>query len=164
MSVVFVLFRTLVYASLFIGVLLIWIPGRLLGRSGLAPPAGLGPAQIAGAIVSVLGALLAVWCIATFWITGRGTPAPFDPPRRLVERGPYRWVRNPMYVGAGFALAGAALFYRSLALLGYALVFLIAMQAFVVGLEEPTLRRTFGAGYQDYCRRVARWWPRRPRA
>jgi protein-S-isoprenylcysteine O-methyltransferase Ste14 len=73
----------------------------------------------------------------------RGTPAPFDPPRRLVVLGPYRLIRNPMYVGAGLGLTGAALFYQSIPLLGYAGVFLTITHLFVVLYEEPTLRRTF---------------------
>jgi len=66
-----------------------------------------------------------------------------------------------MYAGAGLALAGAALYYQSIALLGYAAVFLIVMQGFVVLYEEPTLRRTFGNEYEAYCRQVGRWWPTR---
>jgi len=94
-------------------------------------------------------------------VIGRGTPAPFDPPRRLVVVGPYRLVRNPMYIGASLALAGAALFYESWALLGYCTVFALVMHLFVVVYEEPTLRTTFGGDYVRYCERVRRWWPRR---
>ena len=65
-----------------------------------------------------------------------------------------------MYVGAGLALAGAALFYRSIPLLGYAAAFLLGMQGFVVVYQEPILRQTFDRDYEAYCRRVGRWWPR----
>lgn len=106
---------------------------------------------------------MALWCILTFVRVGHGTPAPFDPPRRLVERGPYRFVRNPMYLGAVLALAAAALFYESWPLLAYAGLFLIAGHLIVTGYEEPTLRRSFGVEYEAYCRRVSRWWPRLPR-
>ena len=99
-------------------------------------------------------------CVLTFALLGRGTPAPFDPPRRLVIRGPYRFVRNPMYIGAGLALGGAALFYNSVWLLAYVVLFLLAAHIFVVWYEEPTLRRTFGEEYDSYCRRVRRWWPK----
>ena len=64
-------------------------------------------------------------------------------------------------VGAGFALAGAALFYQSVPLVGYAGVFLIVSHVFVVLYEEPTLRKMFGTDYEAYCRRVGRWWPKR---
>jgi len=110
----------------------------------------------------VSGAVLALWCIATFVMIGRGTPAPFDPPRRLVVAGPYRLVRNPMYIGAALAMAGAALFYESWALLGYCVAFVFITHLFVVAYEEPALRATFGTPYVRYCERVQRWWPKRP--
>jgi protein-S-isoprenylcysteine O-methyltransferase Ste14 len=110
--------------------------------------------------MAVAGAALALSCILTFARLGKGTPAPFDPPRHLVVGGPYRFLRNPMYVGAAVALTGAALFYESIALALYAGAFLLVTHAFVVWYEEPTLRATFGGEYEGYCRRVRRWWPR----
>src|SRR5438094_4771461 len=74
----------------------------------------------------------------------KGTPAPFDPPRKLVIRGPYRFVRNPMYIGAGMTLAGAALFYESISIFIYAGLFFLITHLFVVLYEQPTLRRTLG--------------------
>jgi protein-S-isoprenylcysteine O-methyltransferase Ste14 len=152
--------RTLVYATLFIGFLLVYLPARVLARTGIHRPASFGIAQIGGAVLCALGMALALWCVATFIRIGKGTPAPFDAPRRLVVRGPYQFVRNPMYLGAGFALAGAALFYGSGWLLTYAVAFLLFFHLFVVFYEEPTLERKFGADYEDYRRRVHRWWPR----
>ena len=157
----FVLARALTYATLFIGLVLIIVPSRVLSWSGINPPAHIGVWQGAGMILGATGAAVALSCILTFALVGKGTPAPFDPPRRLVVRGPYRFVRNPMYVGAGLALAGAAIFYRSLALGGYTGLFLLTMHAFVVIYEEPTLRQTFGNDYDEYCGKVWRWWPRR---
>ena len=156
----FVLVRAITYATLFIGFLLVFLPARVLSWSGIVRPASIGPAQVAGAIVGLSGAAIALWCIGTFIVIGRGTPAPFDPPRRLVDAGPYGFVRNPMYIGAGLALAGAALFYESWALLGYCAAFVLITHLFVVVYEEPTLRATFGAPYVQYCERVRRWWPR----
>jgi protein-S-isoprenylcysteine O-methyltransferase Ste14 len=160
MTVWFALLRGAAYASVFVGFLLIFLPARMLEWSGLTAPRTLGPAQFLGAVVVVLGGALALWCIVTFSIAGRGTPAPFDPPRRLVVAGPYRYVRNPMYWGAVLALSGAALFYRSVALAGYDALFFVAMNLFVFGHEEPALRRSFGPEYEAYCRSVGRWWPR----
>ncbi|HEV8580282.1 MAG TPA: isoprenylcysteine carboxylmethyltransferase family protein [Thermoanaerobaculia bacterium] len=156
-----VLIRAIVYAALFIGFVLVFLPAQVLSAAGVTPPAWFGPAQLAGMVVAAFGAAVAIWCILTFALVGRGTPAPFDPPWRLVARGPYRYVRNPMYLGAGLALAGAALFYQSGALWAYAGGFLVLMHLFVVLYEEPTLRRTFGDDYAAYCRRVHRWWPGR---
>ena len=77
-------------------------------------------------------------------------------------RGPYAFVRNPMYLGAGTALAGAALYYQSLPLFAYLAGFILAAHSFVLLYEERTLRRRFGVDYERYCERVARWVPRRP--
>lgn len=156
----FVLVRAVTYAALFIGFVLIYVPARLLSWSGIVSPAAIEVPQVAGMVIGAAGATVALWCIFTFASIGRGTPAPFDPPRRLVIQGPYRFVRNPMYIGAGLALASAALFYESLPLLGYAGAFLVVTHLFVVWYEEPTLRRTFGQEYEAYCRHVRRWWPR----
>jgi protein-S-isoprenylcysteine O-methyltransferase Ste14 len=155
----FVLIRALTYAALFIGLVLIYLPASLLSWSGIARPASIEAQQIAGMAIGAAGAAEALWCVLTFAFIGRGTPAPFDPPRRLVTQGPYRFVRNPMYIGAGLALAGAALFYESLPLLVYTGLFLLITHLFVVLYEEPTLRRTFGQEYEAYCHRVRRWRP-----
>jgi protein-S-isoprenylcysteine O-methyltransferase Ste14 len=155
----FVFARAVTYSALFIGFLLIYLPGRVLSWSGFVRPPIAGP-QVAGMLIGAAGVAVALWCIFTFAMIGRGTPAPFDPPRRLVIRGPYRFVRNPMYIGAGLALASAALFYESLPLLAYAGLFFLATHVFVMLYEEPTLRRTFGEEYEAYCRQVGRWWPR----
>jgi protein-S-isoprenylcysteine O-methyltransferase Ste14 len=157
---VFALVRAVTYATLFIGLVLVFLPARVLAWSGITRPAEFGLAQVTGLVLGTAGAVLALWCVATFAIRGRGTPAPFDPPRRLVVLGPYRVVRNPMYIGAALALAAAALFYQSVALLGYTAVFIAITHLFVITYEEPTLRRLFGADYETYCRQVSRWWPR----
>jgi protein-S-isoprenylcysteine O-methyltransferase Ste14 len=156
----FVLARAATYATLFVGLLLVFLPRRILQSSGIVPPATFGFVEVAGVVVGVAGGALALWCILAFAIIGKGTPAPFDPPRQLVVVGPYRYVRNPMYIGAGLALAGAAIFYRSLPLLGYLGLFLLATHAFVVLYEEPTLTRLFGQQYRDYQTSVRRWLPR----
>ena len=154
----FLFIRTVTYSVLFIGLVLVFLPAQLLPASALARPEAIGAPQLAGMAVALGGGAIALWCILTFAVAGRGTPAPFDPPRRLVVRGPYAVVRNPMYLGAALALGGASLFYQSLPLLGYAAAFVLVTHAFVVLYEEPTLRRTFGADYEAYCRRVRRWW------
>ncbi len=158
-----VLIRAITYATLFIGVVLVFLPAELLSGAGVTRPPRLGTLQLAGMIVAAAGASVAVWCILAFALIGRGTPAPFDPPRRLVVRGPYRYVRNPMYLGAGLALAGAALFYQTGLLWSYALGFILVMHLAVVVYEEPTLRETFGKDYETYCQQVRRWWPTFPK-
>jgi protein-S-isoprenylcysteine O-methyltransferase Ste14 len=156
----FVLARAATYATLFIGLLLVFVPRRILESTGLVRPPTLGLLEVAGIIVGVAGGALALWCIVTFAVVGRGTPAPFDPPHKLVVQGPYRHVRNPMYLGAALALCGAAIFYRSMPLLAYVGLFLLATHGFVVLYEEPTLERVFGDAYRAYRARVRRWLPR----
>jgi protein-S-isoprenylcysteine O-methyltransferase Ste14 len=156
----FMLARAVTYATLFVGLVLIFLPATILTASGIIRPAAIGVAQVAGVLVGVAGAVLALWCILTFVFVGQGTPAPFDPPRRLVVQGPYRLVRNPMYIGAALSVLGAALFYQSFALLSYAGVFLLMTHLLVLGYEEPTLERMFGPAYSVYCQNVGRWWPR----
>ncbi len=112
--------------------------------------------------VAFAGAALCIACIATFVVVGRGTPAPFDPPRQFVAVGPYRYCRNPMYIGGAILLAGFALYLRSGAALLFCLPWLLLCHIFVVAYEEPTLRHKFGASYEAYCRRVSRWLPRFP--
>src|SRR5688572_5884522 len=160
----FLFARVIVYSALFIGFLLVYLPARLLARAGVTAPPEIGLEQIGGALVVLFGTIVALWCIATFAVIGRGTPAPFDPPRGLVDRGPYRFVRNPMYIGAGMALAGAALFYGSWQLAAYAAAFLVVMHLFVVLYEENALDAAFGADYERYRRQVRRWLPGRRRA
>jgi protein-S-isoprenylcysteine O-methyltransferase Ste14 len=157
----FILARAVVYATLFIGFFLIFVPARVLTSSGIIAPPTFGPWQAAGMLLAAAGAALALSCVLTFALVGKGTPAPFDPPRRLVVRGPYRFVRNPMYIGAALAMTGAAIYYRSIALFAYVVVFLLVTYLFVVTYEEPTLRRTFGKDYEAYCAKVGRWWPGR---
>ncbi len=155
-----ILARAITYAALFIGLVLVFVPARLLSWSGIAQPKTIGVPQVGGMVVSAVGAVLALWCLIAFVVEGKGTPAPFDPPRRLVILGPYRFVRNPMYVGAGFGLAGAALFYGSFQLLAYTGLFFLASHLFVVFYEEPRLRREFDREYTAYCKAVGRWLPK----
>jgi len=158
----FAFVRTVVYASLFVALLLVLLPARLLEWSGVTRPPSLGGAQMVGGALTLVGGLLALWCVLAFGTVGRGTPAPFDPPRRLVVGGPYRCVRNPMYLGAVAALIGAAVYYGSVALGAYAVVFLVLAHLFVVLWEEPALARTFGDDYRAYRESTRRWVPRWP--
>jgi protein-S-isoprenylcysteine O-methyltransferase Ste14 len=155
---VFILARALTYATLFIGLVLVYVPSELAASVG-ARPSDSAVARWAGLVLSALGGAVALWCVLAFAVLGKGTPLPLDPPRRLVVRGPYRFVRNPMYLGAVTALAGAALHFESLALAGYAAGFLLLMHAFVVWYEEPTLKEMFGPDYDRYRAAVRRWRP-----
>ena len=114
------------------------------------------------ALPSVLGFAVALRCVWDFGWTGHGTPAPIAPPQRLVVVGFYRHVRNPMYVGFAVGWIGLWIVFGHANLLSIAAVAAVALgvHLFVILYEEPTLRRTFGAEYEAYCRNVRRWWPR----
>lgn len=157
----FTVIRGLVYAAAFIG-LWVWIGAWVRRFDAWVPlplPAWLRPI---GMLVAVAGALVVAACIGTFVTSGRGTPAPFDPPREFVATGPYRYVRNPMYLGAAATILGIGLLASSGALVALAGAFLLLLHLFVVLHEEPGLERRFGAGYRRYCESVHRWWVRIP--
>ena len=152
--------KLLVYAPLYIGLLLVagpWCALRLGGGS-LAPasPRSIG----AGAVLILAGAVSAARCVWDFGKVGQGTPAAFDAPRRHVTVGLYRNVRNPMYVATILALLGEVAATLSVSILAYTAAIWLCCHLFVVMYEEPTLRRKFGDGYRAYCAAVPRWIPR----
>jgi protein-S-isoprenylcysteine O-methyltransferase Ste14 len=114
------------------------------------------------AIVSVFGFSVALRCVWDFASTGHGSPAPFAPPKRLVVVGFYRHVRNPIYVGAAAGWIALFIVFGHVGPVGVAMATAAALgvHLFVVLYEEPTLRRKFGAEYEEYCRNVPRWMPR----
>lgn len=107
-----------------------------------------------------LGVAVYLWCVWCFATVGRGTPAPIDAPRRLVVVGPYRHVRNPMYLGVLLVVVGWTTLFRSIGLAAYAALVALAFHLFVVIYEEPKLNRSLGTDYGDYRRLVWRWLPR----
>ena len=108
----------------------------------------------------LIGGVILLWSFWNFLIEGRGTPAPVDPPKELVAVGFYRYVRNPMYFGVLLILIGHFLWFGYWWLLAYTILAFIVVHLFVTGYEEPTLKRKFGAAYEDYLKRVPRWIPR----
>jgi protein-S-isoprenylcysteine O-methyltransferase Ste14 len=117
-------------------------------------------AQSAGLLLLALGLFLFASSLRRFATEGEGTLAPWDPPRRLVVRGPYRYVRNPMISGVLFVLFGEALLLLSRPHLTWALIFLGLNFLVIPLVEEPGLRRRFGDSYVEYCRHVPRLIPR----
>ena len=111
---------------------------------------------------SVLGFAVASRCVWDFGRTGHGTPAPIAPPKRLVVVGFYRYVRNPMYVGFLTGWTGLWVVFgrANWASIAVACLVVLGVHLFVLGYEEPTLARRFGAEYEEYCRNVPRWLPR----
>jgi protein-S-isoprenylcysteine O-methyltransferase Ste14 len=114
---------------------------------------------IGWALVVASTAVLLHAFVAFAW-NGRGTPAPAAPTENLVVQGAYRHVRNPMYIAVIALVLGQVLLFTSWGLFAYLVVITVAMDAFVRTYEEPTLRQTYGASYDEYCDAVPRWLPR----
>ena len=147
-------FRGAVLAFLALpGVVAFAVPVAILWSSGqleLARPVGLVP------FFAGIGALL--WCVRDFYVSGKGTLAPWAPPANLVVAGLYRYSRNPMYVSVALVLLGWSLAFGSYRLLTYAAVVVLGFHLRVVLGEEPWLARRHGEAWRDYSRRVPRWF------
>jgi len=157
MRTAFVLVRAAVMAALFVSLWTWFVP------RWLAAGAALHLRWNGGSIaLMIVGGAVMLWCVWDFAWTGRGTPAPFDPPRRLVVKGLYRFVRNPMYVGMALFLIGEAFVLPQVTrgMLITLAVLAVVVNVFILAYEEPTLRRLFGDDYARYCRNVRRWIPR----
>jgi len=115
--------------------------------------------QVGGCVALVIGLWLFVQSLRYFATRGRGTLAPWDPPKNLVVEGPYRYVRNPMIAGVIFLVFGEALVLRSWPHVRWALVFLMINAIYIPLLEEPMLEARFGDSYRAYRRRVRRFIP-----
>jgi protein-S-isoprenylcysteine O-methyltransferase Ste14 len=114
----------------------------------------------AGVALLGVGGFLLLWCVRDFYVSGRGTLAPWDPPKHLVIVGRYRYVRNPMYVAVLTILAGWAVLYASASVAIYMAFVAIVFHLRVILYEEPCLDRLFGVEWQAYSASVSRWLPR----
>jgi protein-S-isoprenylcysteine O-methyltransferase Ste14 len=112
---------------------------------------------IIAAMLLTLGTLLLLWCVREFYVAGRGTLAPWDPPQQLVTTGPYGISRNPMYAGVITILAGWCVLWGLSVLVIYAALCAVGFHFRVVLYEEPWAARRFGAVWDAYCARAARW-------
>lgn len=153
--------RSLVWTALLPGVVAGYVPWRFFGLSNVRLGA-VGLRQGVGLLGIGVGVVLLGACVWEFARTGRGTLAPVDPPRELVVRGLYGYVRNPMYLSVTTIVLGEALLAGSWPLLVYWAVWFLVVNLFVISYEEPALRRRFGPAYDSYTRDVGRWLPRFP--
>ncbi|MCI0746278.1 MAG: isoprenylcysteine carboxylmethyltransferase family protein [Verrucomicrobia subdivision 3 bacterium] len=139
------------------------LPGTFAGMIPLAVIASdrwRGGGSALGIVPLLIGLVILVRCVRDFYVAGKGTLAPWDPPKHLVVIGLYRFVRNPMYVGILLLLAGWAWLAGSPLLIGYMVLLAIAFHLRVVLYEEPRLGRQFGAEWTAYAASVPRWIPR----
>jgi protein-S-isoprenylcysteine O-methyltransferase Ste14 len=157
------LLRAAIFTFLIPGTVTVLMPYMLL-HSDLDYAVGI-PSTLRGLGLLPLAAGIAVYlrCAWDFGVAGRGTPAPYDPPRMLVTRGLYAFVRNPIYVAIISIIFGEALLFDSIAVFGYGVLLLALLHLRLLLYEEPRLRRKFGAGYDEYCHAVPRWLPRKAR-
>ena len=152
---------TIVFLFVAPGVVAGLVPWLLTGWDSSGPPVWL---QAVGWIAVAVGAGVLLEAFARFAIEGIGTPAPVAPTKELVVGGLYRYVRNPMYLAVAALILGQAAILGSGLLVAYAAAFLATVWSFVHWYEEASLRRRFGAAYDEYASRVPGWWPRAPRA
>ena len=142
------------------GMVLFVIPGLLIWHYGVEAPA-VGDLRFWLAKPLLPGGLvLAGWTVASFFVHGKGTPAPWHPPKRLVVRGAYRFVRNPMLIGVLMMLAGEALLFNSAPIGLWGALFFALNTVYFIFFEEPGLEKRFGDDYRLYKANVGRWLPR----
>lgn len=160
-SVVNVYLRTLLFVISIPGSVAVYIPYFLLLSSWEMISFQIGLLIYLGLLPIVLGLFTAGWSIWNFASTGKGSPAMYvDEPRYLVISGPYKLVRNPMYVGVALVLVGEAIFFESTILIIYTIFWALMFHLQVVYHEEPRLRKKFGSQYDEYLKRVPRWIPK----
>ena len=150
--------KTILFMGFSHGLVTVYLPLKI----GAAGPALFepGPLRWLALPLWLIGGGAIIWCSRALVRTGRGTPLLADPPRELVILGLYRFVRNPIYLGALVFVSGTLLWFPAPILLAYLVLMLLAFHFLIVVFEEPMLRATFGAQYEAYARAVPRWIPR----
>jgi len=143
---IFNIVSTLIFVVLMGGAIMVLIPIKLLSSS-YRLNVEIGFLRYLGVISVLIGITILFWCLWEFIRKGKGTPAPYDPPKKLVVSGLYKLTRNPMYVGVILVLFGEALFFESALLLLYAGLMFLIFHIWVIITEEPYLRSTFGESY-----------------
>ena len=142
------------------GAACVLIPYYILNGARISPTPPLGIPQVLAILIAGLGLYMIVWVSTAFVRQGKGTPIPIDPPTRLVITGLYRYVRNPMYVGAVLITLAEAVYFGSAWLVLYAVGLWAALHTALVVFEEPQLKKRFGADYDQYLKAVPRWIPK----
>ena len=151
--------KNLLFTVLVPGTVAGYVPYLLMKESAGLPAINWNLLSLVSPLFFLSGFAIYCWCLYDFAVTGRGTPAPIDAPKRLIVKGLYRFMRNPMYVGVLSVILGWAALFHSSAVLLYAFFAWLTFHLFVIFIEEPSLRRQFGESYKNYCSKVNRWWP-----
>jgi protein-S-isoprenylcysteine O-methyltransferase Ste14 len=150
--------KTILFMILVPGTMLVLLPCYLVGSD----PAifSFGIFRWLAVPVWAAGAEIMIWCAWVFAVHGEGTPLPTSPPKRLMTRGLYKHLRNPIYLGAVILLEGFVFWHPASSILWMPVIVAISAHLFVILYEEPHLRKTFGSEYEHYCRSVPRWFPK----
>ena len=142
------------------GIVAGYVPWRICRWHVGAPLLGISSFRVLGVLLVAAGLPVLLDSFARFALQGLGTPAPIFPTRHLVVSGLFRYVRNPMYVAVVMLILGQGLIFSSVQVLEYGIAVWVAFYFFVLIYEEPTLRKTFGREYEEFCANVPRWAPR----
>jgi protein-S-isoprenylcysteine O-methyltransferase Ste14 len=132
---------------------LVWLANGFLGFS-------FGFLRFIGFVPVGVGLYFMLNMFVYFAVVGGGTPAPFDPPKKLVTQGLYRYVRNPGYIGGLLINLGEGLILESALVFVFAAFMFAIFHFFVIYYEEPKLKEMFGESYDEYLNTVPRWFPR----
>jgi len=159
MGTIFNIVSTLIFIVIVGGAVMVLIPMKLLSTS-YRFTLETGLLRYFGVIPLMIGIPILFCCWGEFVFKGKGTPAPYHPPKELVASGLYKFTRNPMYAGVIFVLFGEALLFESALLLIYAGLMFLIFHMWIIISEEPYLRSTFGESYKRYCEAVPRWFIR----
>lgn len=151
------LVKTLIFTLIVPGTALVLIPYFLLTSGLNFIELNFNYFKYFGLLLIALGAIGYLSCAFNFAIIGKGTPAPIDPPKKLVIKGLYKYTRNPMYVSVVSVLFGEFIYFESEIVFVYSCILFLFFNLFVLCYEEPTLRRLFGKEYEEYCKKVPRW-------
>lgn len=153
-------FGTLGFLFVLLPIFFIGIPFIIISAPDHFHLFGIGMYRYLGLLPIAVGASIYFWCSYHFVFSGKGTPIVSVPPKELVVKGLYRFVRNPMYLGGFSVLLGETLLFQSRGVLFYFLFFIGYINIMLMAVEEPKLRKRFGEHYEQYCKSVRRWIPR----
>jgi protein-S-isoprenylcysteine O-methyltransferase Ste14 len=134
------------------------IPYLFVANKLAAWPQQIGVLEVIAGILILFGLVLFTWVIYAHAQYGKGTPAPFNPPKKFVASGAYRYSRNPMYVGAITLLVGEALLLKAPWMLLFTACMFLLFLLYVKYEEEPRLIQRYGPSYQEYMKKVPRWF------
>jgi protein-S-isoprenylcysteine O-methyltransferase Ste14 len=141
------------------GIVAGYVPWRICRWHVEAPLLGISSLRLVGVLLIAAGLTVLLDSFARFALQGLGTPAPIFPTRHLVVSGLFRYVRNPMYIAVVSLILGQGLFFGSILILEYGIAVFVGFYLFVLIYEEPTLLKSYGREYEEFCANVPRWIP-----